>query len=482
MYYWSKKMKYSLITLKGILEDNKDIEIASYGTLDLYKLNEELDILYDGLTTKPAIYVNYHPTLLNNQFEIRTSLKKDELTNYILSHLGEERDIEIGLFNNIYNNSPIDSLMEYMNRYLKNPIILYDRAFHVLAYTKKDIIDHHFWKDIVLAGGVEELNEEANPGFLSFSQSLDQYSLPTFVSDGNLLSPFVISNIYYKNKRISSMCVAEYHHKITSLDLSRIFHFSKMLTFELQKSLTIPNTDLEQQLLMELMDGKQFSPQQIASRLQKISFIPRSHFKLYCIDNKIEEYTFLMIKHSLKKLLGCDYIFCNIDKLYMLVSFDKEEQIEKINCQLSSLLGEIKGKIYITSTFWSINDISKFFKQIEIIRKHSINQITTFDEIALDYVVSNLIDNCGIDNVVPNSIRILHENDIMYKTEYCKTLLTYLNKHFNQRETAQALHINRSSLIYRLEKIKNNFNLDICNEKDYLLLHLGLIMLMHDDI
>lgn len=113
---------------------------------------------------------------------------------------------------------------------------------------------------------------------------------------------------------------------------------------------------------------------------------------------------------------------------------------------------------------------------------YPINQIITFDEIALDYVIANLIDNCGIDNVVPNSIRKLNENDITYKTEYCKTLLTYLNKHFNQREIAQALHINRSSLIYRLEKIKNNFNLDLCNEKDFLLFHLGLIMLIRDDI
>ena len=82
---------------------------------------------------------------------------------------------------------------------------------------------------------------------------------------------------------------------------------------------------------------------------------------------------------------------------------------------------------------------------------YPINQIITFDEIALDYVIANLIDNCGIDNAVPNSIRKLHENDITYKTEYCKTLLAYLNKHFNQRETAQALHINRSSLIYNIQ-------------------------------
>ena len=75
----------------------------------------------------------------------------------------------------------------------------------------------------------------------------------------------------------------------------------------------------------------------------------------------------------------------------------------------------------------------------------------------------------------------LNRYDAKHETDHVKTLRTYLDSHMNVVHSANKLFIHRSTLIYRLNKIKEilDSSLDDPDELLYLSLSLRLMDIEH---
>lgn len=76
-----------------------------------------------------------------------------------------------------------------------------------------------------------------------------------------------------------------------------------------------------------------------------------------------------------------------------------------------------------------------------------------------DHTLSYLLDNCTqrlpAESLYSRGLNALREHDRQKGTEYVKTLDAYLRNEMHITQTAEALYIHRSSLIKRLDKIRN---------------------------
>ena len=71
------------------------------------------------------------------------------------------------------------------------------------------------------------------------------------------------------------------------------------------------------------------------------------------------------------------------------------------------------------------------------------------------------------------SIRALAEYDRAHETNYLETAEQYAKNRFNAVRTAGELFIHRSTFLYRLDRIKAQFGLDL-DDRSLSLLHLML--------
>ena len=71
------------------------------------------------------------------------------------------------------------------------------------------------------------------------------------------------------------------------------------------------------------------------------------------------------------------------------------------------------------------------------------------------------------------SVRAIIRFDLQHKTCYLETMEQYVKHHFNAVKTAGSLFIHRSTFLYRLERIKTQFGLDLDDESQSIL-HLML--------
>ena len=63
------------------------------------------------------------------------------------------------------------------------------------------------------------------------------------------------------------------------------------------------------------------------------------------------------------------------------------------------------------------------------------------------------------------------------KTEYYNTLLTYFNCRFNAVAASKQLYIQRSTFLYRMDKIQDLINIDFSDESELLYLSLSFRLL-----
>lgn len=104
-------------------------------------------------------------------------------------------------------------------------------------------------------------------------------------------------------------------------------------------------------------------------------------------------------------------------------------------------------------------------------------QIHLFNDIIFDYILQQLTRALPAPMIIHEKLLHLMDSDKTKKTEYMKTLQMYLDNKCNAVQTANKLFIHRSTLIYRLDQIKEILGSDLSNPDEILYIMLSFRLL-----
>ena len=94
-----------------------------------------------------------------------------------------------------------------------------------------------------------------------------------------------------------------------------------------------------------------------------------------------------------------------------------------------------------------------------------------FEQVALPYTLREIGSRMSVNLIHPDVQKLL-DYDREHSTEFARTLMVYLTKERSQSRTAEALHLHRNTLTYRLQRIRELISCDM--EDDDTRLHLLL--------
>lgn len=103
--------------------------------------------------------------------------------------------------------------------------------------------------------------------------------------------------------------------------------------------------------------------------------------------------------------------------------------------------------------------------------------VYTFNDVSFDYLLEQATKEMPPSMVVHEKLLQLIESDRTKNTEYIKTLSMYFNNQFNALQTAEKLFIHRSTLMYRLDKIKKILGCNFTDPDEVLYIMLSLHLL-----
>ena len=181
---------------------------------------------------------------------------------------------------------------------------------------------------------------------------------------------------------------------------------------------------------------------------------------------------------QLEHLFPDCYVFFHHESIYLLVN-QAHTPLEVLEQELERLLRECVFHCTVSYPFYDVLQLSNAAEQCRLTLQVAVQKqggIYHCSDHALDYIRS--IIHTQIDGaVVHPALHILQKNDEENQNDLYKTLRVYLQKNCSLAHTAQALHLHRNSLLYRLNRIRTLTELNFEDERVLEYLRLSYIVL-----
>lgn len=364
----------------------------------------------------------------------------------------------------IYTKSiTINDFVKNVTREINNPIALVNENFQIIAYSDNDLYNDQFY------------DEATKNGYrtLSFSKRIydefsdgSEYKIIDFINEHRRL--FI--KLMYQDRFIGYCVVLEINRKLEDLDKN----FLKAATMIFAKSIytfdpiykDISNESFIVNLINHLYQNRQI----FLERLKRTDIKQNDSsyillFDLNNIKNRKEDEFLIKARQINPK-------FILVFKDNYLLAFSEETLNDNIVDKLDNLLftykieGIISSRIidlYMLDVIYRLNikllkRLSSSLKEYRLFNEENYKMILPFLEID---------DKLLLYSFINTKIMQLHNFDSLNNSNLIDTLYIYLINDRSLNEASKLLYLHKNTILYRLDKIKEQFglNLDSQGEK-----------------
>lgn len=372
------------------------------------------------------------------------------------------------LRNIVMREGSVDELCAASYPYFQNPLFVHDAQLHVISCPvwREGMIA---WEKDELTGlmitPLEELNElKTDKEYLStlttkkaqiFSAELRGYRdiyVNIWDPHGRYEGRLVICELEHPLKP-GQFAAAEYLAGLIRLTMSRRGHREKTY----KKTLY--------QMIDGMIRGKEFSPPEVEKRIAQCRWKMGDPY--VCIRMDAEEWE----GSPSSSASVCSYVEAKVAG--SLACYDSNRICIIINLSMndhytSDIAGILRDGLFkagFSSVFHEFARLSHYYRQaslaLEYCRKRNDTRwYYTFGDIAVDYIADLGCTEFAPEELCAAELMRLRKYDADNKTELYKTLCTYILNERNTVATSSQLYVGRSTLFYRLRKIKEITGLD----------------------
>lgn len=365
-------------------------------------------------------------------------------------------DLYKALFD-IYTSS--ETLSEFVKKIsieINNPIALINENFEIIASSDKNLYRDSFWDKSIGQGywdldASHYIEEEFKDG--------KNFKIITGLGEHRRL--FI--KLVYNDKFVGYCAVLEVTSGLDELNENNeiVRSISILFAKALYDSEPFIETNNEELILLNLLNQKFVSKALFLERLKKTKLKNSKSNKIMLVNiSSLDKKEVNNVRNIYK-----DYISILKDD-YLLIFFDEEVEqglIEKMN----SLLFSAKSQAILSKDIidlYYIHDIYEHLKKLFEKLKTSLNEYKIYfeeDYLLLLPIIDN--DNNDLYSYVDDDIRQIYFYDNENKTNFIDTLYIYLLTNNSLIETSKRLYLHRNTITYRLEKMRDNFNIELNN-------------------
>ncbi len=374
---------------------------------------------------------------------------------------------------------PLDELLKFLEKEWHVRSCIVSRSMKILGITES-FRKAHNWVDMHRAVDLQTVNElvvdeefrEASNNtqtFLYMDTSSNWYYCYNFFIADQYEARMLADVTEQKNYGISELinafggCVSTYYQKNYGMDQAE--DSRKML----------------KKLMHELLEGKKVGRGEIQKVLSDYHWESSHSYRLILFQ----------FQEGAKAGIGQSYYRYQIEMLFP-ASLVLEDERDYICVQNMSLLDKVEDadknmpyflretlcKAGISRVFTDFGNFKNYYTEAEqaLILGTRV-QPTKWSYLFSDYVMEYMMEQC-IQELTPQEVchpalEILEKYDKKNETHLLETLRVYLQQRHNVTHTAELLYIHRTSLLFRLDRIRQITGLDLDNYRTCLHLMLS---------
>lgn len=368
---------------------------------------------------------------------------------------------------------PLDDILLASMKIFRNPMFIHDANFFVIS-APRHVDMMPVWETDPRTGrrmvpmsiindfrvDVEYLEGLGEKGVVLFSAEQRGYRI-------------LYRNLWSQNRYVGRILIDEIEGALAPGDYDLLDYLGQLVeTCILKKELFwVDMGSNAEQFFTSLLNEELQDPQKIINYLQFLKWNRNDTYLCLCIVTDQKDFNMLSASATLGQIdaqIPAGYAFVYKGSIVAIVNLTYAGT--SAGDVLSRLAITLREGLLKTGVSSEINDfllIPKSYRQayiaLEMGRSGSgTNWCYYFQDYMLDYMIGMASKEVPVNLLCDDALRRLQEYDEENHAEMYQTLLVYLRQERNMLRTARALFIHRSTLSYRLERIRKitGMNLD----------------------
>lgn len=432
-------------------------------TLNCLLLVEDIDIgvINDDLKSNNTVF------LLPKGYD---KIKATKLCRENLDNFNYNAECAFLLLKSLVVNDSVENLINNMADILKNPIILLNKNFKIIANSTNYLLNERTWIEAIERGYCTFEHSSC------FIQSLETYSVTdehdTFVipAQTNSVRQYA-KKLFYDSKLIGYLllfesCTPFSHIKLKGFQLaSGIVTIMQHVANELAKNL---HEYSGENIVSECLNGDFKSFNVFRERISNTIFADFHYY--YCIYIDVTNY----INFNPKKEVIRDYILDLFKDSWTILFKGEVVSLVAINAPDLDIIERLSAKkkefeshglsLGISDMFVDLYNLPVYYEQC-LVANRLCRSLSPQNCFALynDYKFYDAFlnpQNLPIDKFYFNIFKDILEYDKKNSTTYVETIYNYIMHSKNLLATADALFIHKNTVVYRIKRAKELFNID----------------------
>lgn len=374
----------------------------------------------------------------------------------------------------------LDELIKISSTLLRCPLLIVDDAFRVITYFKPEAF-HDIPFDSTIDSKkisyevVRNLNWQPKmerPVFLTIEESPWRRRVSTLQSEHKMIGYLFCIDVNGVLETVND----DDMHKIEVI-------LAKQFLAQIENQFLSTNT--EEEILSHLLDGDYQNSALFRMQITNtwIERMAHEHLAMIDLSNSTNlQMPYRSLENKLETELADTHPF--LYQKNILLFLHEKSQVEK----LEKIAKEFQVAIIISNVIYDVYQLTEKYQQIwevmSLLKTKSFCAKVYYTEgYCLRMMLNQLKDRFDL---VPDAYKKMYEYDKENHTVYCETLYYYELKNHSVIETAQELFTHRNTIVYRLRKIKDMFNIEEAHESEKFIrlisIGLCLIRMNQDDI
>jgi hypothetical protein len=380
----------------------------------------------------------------------------------------------------LINSKGLQDLVDIGFRMFKNPMYIINTAFMTMAWSKEvssDSIDT-LWKSISEEGHVnlDLMNYLKNTMMVDF---LNRQRSGIFFKIDSIDYQSVICNIWVRGNRVGRLVVLG---ALTPLSKKHIYlaeHLTKYVTAAIEKDEHYISTGgtLYEYFIIDQIAGKKYDGRVIEYHLRSLGWKTDDPYHILFVDmsssdviNTTLEYYSILLKNMFFDSRCVIYE----KNIFLIINSSKHtDPFDSFLKPLRQFLSKNGLKAGLSMVFNDFSKLCDYRRQASAAVElgeamNAAEHLFCYEE----YAVFHMIDTCSKEyNIMsfcsPKAL-LVHEYDKKNNTDLLHTLYMYILKDKSLINSAKELRIHRNSLVYRLKRITDLFDIQLENENEQL--------------
>lgn len=425
-------------------------------------------------------YISYNI----NIFQLPKNISVEQVFNRIIAVFDRWNRFRDDLSDMVEQKQPVDAVLVRCSKELGNPLYLHNHQYELLSGSDSLSIT----RPDRMSQMIRSLNND--PNYRTLKNAADFFSIPASFTE----YPFLCCNTWSgKNRYDYRIVLAGVYKNLTAADESAF----RLLCSYVQRTMRLPSeqkrlfSDSEdtrqlQEIFSEALRQDPIDHLQLGRNLAPYGWLPEHEICVLAArspQSDAEVHSAPLLRQQLEQRFPQGITVVKNGLIFLIVNLSRNNQsIDQLLHNAVYFLRDNFLKIGISNPVSQLHQLQSCCVQAKIALDYILSGNTYawrihFREMALNYILSNCCGQLSPQAVCSQKLLQLRQYDAEHNTELYQTLRCYIECHFNALEATRKLFIHRSTFLYRLERAKSLFLIDLDDPDELLHIMISIRLL-----